>query len=954
MLGIVWYSFTLFAAFQFLVNNVYPRLTLVESMLAAVPLGTIGGAWIALMCACAFSEINDRSMGLATAIMAAYVVLTLQTFVSRLSVALNGLSAAKAGGHSEATGAVWTGLLVAVAGVLSYPLWDSHMLTTKEDGSVWTGGSCWADFPIHLHISNSMLHGRNKVMSFSSMHSPIFADRPMTYPYLPDFHAAALVWMGSSFRQVYFATGFLSFLALIGLVFSLGSRTTGSRVASLVGVVVLVFMGGVGGFNIYNKEGWDQLLTRDAIQDDYVNGEFRGGSIFWFAFLPHIFLPQRGATIAYPAVASVILIFWQAIRSSRSATQQAMPVAERRFLLVLCAVVSALLPLVQAHSFAGLAVFIAVVFVLDAHSWISDPRLIAQAWAPAGVVAGVIFLPQWLIFSRMVEGKSSFLAFTAVFRGQSDSAPQMVKDIIGSGTLFADFVWCWVRAIGPFLPLFFLVLAFMAPAVILRVVRAFAAALSSKADTDEGTKNLRDASMRLMSSTFPLDINDDVLAFAAQHGIGAFGSSKARSAGPALVAPHKKDDDAADPDATASAAKAVRGKSGGWELSSDAQEAASNPDEPFGFLQSQPLPRSYGVPPGFEGLLRTTEGSSEGLASEIEDIDVVAAADPLVAMWQRLVKVTTAAQSLLAGIDVVDNGIRSLSALKFVLAALAVFLTGCFVKFQPWDRDNTKIFYIFALVAAPFVGLAITFPVTHGISSLFAFAPAARGRAQAAGPHTHVIAHGGAPDSAPTVAAEEDDAAAPISRMDTGAAEKVQTRDFQSRAVGLLLLLIGLPAGVALFVFGGFSGAVSVIREQRMSHELYGPLEIEVGEFIRKNVPPKSVMLHDNNHRSPVGMLAGYPSLAGYDGWLWSHGYDYGERHNDRNYIMDRMGDPNEATIYPKMRRWGVRYVVGENKAMEEGKGPEKNLLHDSKTKRIFSNSRFQVLEVLGYDSPPS
>merc|ERR1712146_194929 len=41
-------------------------------------------------------------------------------------------------------------------------------------------------------------------------------------------------------------------------------------------------------------------------------------------------------------------------------------------------------------------------------------------------------------------------------------------------------------------------------------------------------------------------------------------------------------------------------------------------------------------------------------------------------------------------------------------------------------------------------------------------------------------------------------------------------------------------------------------------------------------------------------------------------------------------------------------------KAMEEGKGPEKNLLHDSKTKRIFSNSRFQVLEVLGYDSPPS
>jgi len=57
MLGLVWYAGTLVAAFVFLVNNVYPRLTLVECALAAVPVGTIGGAWLALAAASSFASI---------------------------------------------------------------------------------------------------------------------------------------------------------------------------------------------------------------------------------------------------------------------------------------------------------------------------------------------------------------------------------------------------------------------------------------------------------------------------------------------------------------------------------------------------------------------------------------------------------------------------------------------------------------------------------------------------------------------------------------------------------------------------------------------------------------------------------------------------------------------------------------------------------------------------------
>lgn len=58
MLGLVWYASTIVTAFVFLLNNIYPRLTLVEILLASIPVGTIGGAWIALAFSALFGTIK--------------------------------------------------------------------------------------------------------------------------------------------------------------------------------------------------------------------------------------------------------------------------------------------------------------------------------------------------------------------------------------------------------------------------------------------------------------------------------------------------------------------------------------------------------------------------------------------------------------------------------------------------------------------------------------------------------------------------------------------------------------------------------------------------------------------------------------------------------------------------------------------------------------------------------
>lgn len=55
-------------------------------------------------------------------------------------------------------------VLAATLGALSlvfWPLYSSRMLP-EENGKIMSGGSCWADLPIHMHIAESFLQVRVK------------------------------------------------------------------------------------------------------------------------------------------------------------------------------------------------------------------------------------------------------------------------------------------------------------------------------------------------------------------------------------------------------------------------------------------------------------------------------------------------------------------------------------------------------------------------------------------------------------------------------------------------------------------------------------------------------------------------------------------------------------------------------------------------------------------------
>jgi hypothetical protein len=56
--------------------------------------------------------------------------------------------------------------------------------------------------PFHLNIINSILHGVNQHAGvFTGFKAVFFADKPLVYPYLPDWHIAVLMGCGRYRRR---------------------------------------------------------------------------------------------------------------------------------------------------------------------------------------------------------------------------------------------------------------------------------------------------------------------------------------------------------------------------------------------------------------------------------------------------------------------------------------------------------------------------------------------------------------------------------------------------------------------------------------------------------------------------------------------------------------------------------------------------------------------------------
>lgn len=345
---------------------------------------------------------------------------------------------------------LWLNLFV--WGIIVVPLFSTRFIPEDNERHVYSGGSCWSDLSIHLHMAYSFIYGRNQDVSFFDLMSPIFAGEKMSYPFLPDWHAAVLYWMGTSMRHAMMNPGIAMFFSLVGLLFLLGKRLVRTDFASTVGIMLVILAGGMGGISLLKVFPYDKVIREMDPMQDHARGK---NGVLWFAFLPHVYLPQRGATFAYPMVLTILLIMWTVIspakkyyrRNNMSTKSQPISNAERSSLLMMAGIFSASLPLVQAHSFIALGIVIGLLFVIESPSWIAHPLQIL-GWLSSGIVTLLLSLPQMSSFVRTAihggpDGEGTFMTVRPIWSHTNTIPPT-----------FLNFWWFWWNSLGPQIYLF--------------------------------------------------------------------------------------------------------------------------------------------------------------------------------------------------------------------------------------------------------------------------------------------------------------------------------------------------------------------------------------------------------------------------------------------------------------------------------------------------------------------
>jgi len=137
-----------------------------------------------------------------------------------------------------------------------------------------------------------------------------------------------------------------------------------------------------------------------------------------------------------------------------------------------------------------------------------------------------------------------------------------------------------------------------------------------------------------------------------------------------------------------------------------------------------------------------------------------------------------------------------------------------------------------------------------------------------------------------------------------------------------------------------FSGLVDVYRNVRLDlhrYEMYGKTELELASWVKKNTAKNSTWLVSNKHNHWLFNLTGRQAVMTYDGWLWSHGYNYKQIQIDTKNIFKRA-DKN------LLKKYEIDYVIIDNQILKKnGLSP---LLFRSKYLLVKKLGQYQIYKV--------
>ncbi|HEX8291043.1 MAG TPA: hypothetical protein VF570_04760, partial [Pyrinomonadaceae bacterium] len=269
--------------------------------------------------------------------------------------------------------------LAAVLAVFAPVLWGLFSTHTFAGGpgGVYSGGSAWYDLSFHAALASSFAYGEN----FPAAYTPL-AGEPLRYPFLPDFHAAALMAAGLSMRSAFLATALPLALSLVGIFYHFALRLARSARAAALAACLFLLNGGLGFLNLYGDWRQSGRGFREfwgALPFNYANDWSRG--IHWTNLVTDTLLPQRAALYGLPVGLTVLTLFAVVWRRWHEGSDGDEARPGDRTLLASAGVLAGALPLFHTHS------YIAVGFVSAALFLLRPRRVWVAFWGPALLLA---------------------------------------------------------------------------------------------------------------------------------------------------------------------------------------------------------------------------------------------------------------------------------------------------------------------------------------------------------------------------------------------------------------------------------------------------------------------------------------------------------------------------------------------------------------------------------------
>lgn len=266
-------------------------------------------------------------------------------------------------------------------------LFSTHTFA-EGTGGLYSGGSAWFDLSFHAALASSFAHGEN----FPPSYTPL-AGETLRYPFLPDFHAAALMAAGLSMRAAFLWTALPLALALVAIFYQLALRLARAPLAAALAAFLFLLNGGLGFLNFYEdwrRSGRGLSEFWNALPVNYANDWSRG--IHWTNLVADTLLPQRAALYGLPAGLLILTLFAVVWRRWHEESEPA-PVSARRILFA-AGVLAGTLPLFHTHSYIAVGLFSLFLFL-------SRPRRVwLWFWTPAVVLAA----PQLFELTRHAAG----------------------------------------------------------------------------------------------------------------------------------------------------------------------------------------------------------------------------------------------------------------------------------------------------------------------------------------------------------------------------------------------------------------------------------------------------------------------------------------------------------------------------------------------------------------------